>query len=101
MTKPGVIGLRMLAVLCLGALPTAAATVTLNAVDSGFYFASGIHAQSNENYIAGLFTTEHRNFLAFDLAPVSGTIRSATMRLFNPEVLSFFMDMIPPIQPRH
>jgi len=89
MTKPEAIGLRMLVALFLGAFPITAATVTLDAVDSGFYFASGIHAPSNENYIAGLFTTEHRNFLAFDLAPVSGTIRSATMRLFNPEVSQF------------
>jgi hypothetical protein len=79
-------GLKTFALLCMAALTCGGATVTLDALDSGFYFADGRHNPAIENYLTGLFTTEHRSFFVFDLSSVSGTINSATLRLFNPDV---------------
>jgi hypothetical protein len=77
--------------------PTCAgATVTLDAVDSGFYFANGTHNQSIENFLTGLFGTEHRSFVVFDRSSVAGTINSATLRLFNPEVSAFLHGYVSP-----
>lgn len=61
-------------------------TVTLNAIDSGWYNTSGLHNADNDNYIAGrtLAAGELRNFFVFDLSGVRGSITSATFRIFNP-----------------
>ncbi len=90
--------LTILGLACLAtAAPSAAATVTLDAVDSGFYNANGVHTPSNENYITGLFSgLEDRSFFLFDLSGVNGTIRSATLRLFNPEVSQFLHGYVSP-----
>ncbi len=69
--------------------PCHATTITLDAVDSGFYFAEGRHNPSIENYLTGIFGQEHRSFLLFDLSSLNGQIQSATLRLFNPEVSQF------------
>ena len=80
----------------LVAVPSDAAQVTLNAVDSGFYFASGLHNPAIENYLTGQFSSEHRSFFVFDLSSVSGTINSASLRLFNPEVSQFLHGFVSP-----
>jgi hypothetical protein len=62
--------------------PARAATITLNAVDNGAYNQLGDHAGSNPNYFVG-FDGYYvsRNWFVFDLASVSGTIVSASLRL--------------------
>ena len=78
-------------------LPCAAAPVTLDAIDSGFYNASGLHLQTNENFLTGVFLgVEDRSFLLFDLSSISGTIVSAQLRLFNPEVSAFLHGYVSP-----
>ncbi len=61
-------------------------TVTLNAVDSGWYKATGQHDATNDNYLVGHVSTagELRNYFVFDLSSVRGSIRSATLRVLNP-----------------
>ena len=68
------------------ALSLCAQAVTINATDRGFYDSTGSHDFSNTNYFTGepLFGNNSRNFFIFDLAPVSGTVTAATLRLFNP-----------------
>jgi hypothetical protein len=84
--------------LLLGAmaLPCSGATVTLTAIDSGFYASDGSHTTTNENYLTGQLTNERRSFFVFDLSGVSGTIQSATLRLFNPEVSAFLHGYVSP-----
>ena len=73
-------------------LPFAAATaradttVTLSAVDSGWYKPDGSHSADNDNYIAGKVGVagELRNFFVFDLSTIRGPIRNATLRIFKP-----------------
>lgn len=66
--------------LCLGGRPAHA--LILVYVDSGHYQSTGAHTDSNTNYIAGTSAGFHfRNWFVFDLAPVSGTITSASLRL--------------------
>lgn len=88
-------GLALL-LLGAGAYPAAAAPVTLAALDSGQYDAVGSHLLTNENYLTGIFNTERRSFFLFDLSSVSGTINSATLRLFNPEVSAFLHGYVSP-----
>lgn len=71
-------------VLTLSVTAVGAATIQIDATDTGAYQSSGFHNGSNENYITGIFTSENRSFFVFDLAGVSGTITSATLNLFNP-----------------
>jgi hypothetical protein len=69
--------------------PARAAIITVNVVDNGSYNEFGEHTASNINYIAGLAESgchglrlcEYRNWFVFDLAGVSGTIVSASLRL--------------------
>lgn len=73
----------------LAVAPCAAAPVTLDALDSGWYLANGLHLADNENYLTGISRAsarsgEHRSFFLFDLSSVGGIIRSATLRLYNP-----------------
>lgn len=85
--RPAMAAVLMLA---LGTSPAAAAIITLDALDSGFYDSAGAHTLTSPNYLTGTFMgTERRSFFVFDLAPVAGTITSATLRLFNPEVSQF------------
>ncbi len=78
-------------------IPCAGATLTLDAVDSGNYRANGIHAQAIENHLTGLFNqVEYRSFFVFDLSSIAGTVNSATLRLFNPEVSEFLHGYVSP-----
>ena len=62
--------------------PARAATITLNAVDYGLYDELGRHVASNQGYVAGYDGYYvYRNWFVFDLASVSGTIVSASLRL--------------------
>jgi hypothetical protein len=63
--------------------PARAATITLNAVDYGWYNQLGEYLGSNQSYFAGYDAHYHvmRNWFVFDLASVSGTIVSASLRL--------------------
>lgn len=90
------IGLSALFMICVGAAPCHGTVITLDAVDSGFYFANGRHNPAIENYLTGLFGTEHRSFVLFDLSSQNGEIRSATLRLFNPEVSEFLHGYVSP-----
>jgi hypothetical protein len=88
---------RALWLLSLAAIPAPAAPITLEAVDSGAYFASGLHNPGIENYLTGVFQgQEHRSFFVFDFSSVAGTIESATLRLFNPEVSEFLHGYVSP-----
>jgi hypothetical protein len=73
-------------VLTIGMLaassPARAATITLNAVDYGLYNELGQHVASSQGYVAGYDGYYvYRNWFVFDLASVSGTIVSASLRL--------------------
>ena len=58
--------------------------VTLFAVDTGWYNASGTHTPSNINYLVGdALGTNHHNFSVFDLSVLTNDVLSATLRLFN------------------
>src|SRR5205807_2194274 len=70
----------------LGCAPlTWAATITLNATDSGWYDNSGNHPSNNQNYTTGYRagSSTFRSFFIFNLAGVSG-ITSATLSLYVP-----------------
>jgi hypothetical protein len=87
--RPSLLKTGLAATVLLGAasLPCHGATVALDAVDSGFYLADGTHNPASENYLTGLFNVIGRHsFFVFDLSGVSGTINSAALRLFNPQV---------------
>ena len=81
--------LRRLA-LCAGMLliPAAASQAAIiDASDSGWHSDAGNHTTSNENYNAGWNNdTAFRNFFVFDLSGFAGTINSATLRAYNPDV---------------
>src|SRR5689334_14792188 len=88
----------ILSALVTGALllgkTTNAATLTLNAVDSGFYNDAGTFASSNGNYAAGLYITSSppgqlRDFFVFDLSSVSGTITSAKLQILMPNTAGY------------
>lgn len=88
---------RAVLALALGGSPVAAAPLTLDAVDSGQYRSTGEHLFLNQNYQTGVFETiERRSFFVFDLSSVTGTINSATLRLFNPEVSQFLHGYVSP-----
>jgi hypothetical protein len=90
MTRALISGIAVCLLVAAAAKPVAAAPVTIDAVDSGFYFSNGTHNPAIETFLTGLlFGSEHRSFLVFDLSSITGTISAATMRLFNPEVSPF------------
>ena len=90
------IGLSALFLVSVGAAPCHGAIITLDAVDSGTYQASGLHNPGIENYLTGVFRQEHRSFVLFDLSSLDGQIQSATLRLFNPEVSEFLHGYVSP-----
>ncbi len=81
-------GTLSLLALLLVAGRAGAATIVIDATDSGWYDDSGSHTQSNENYLVGWRGAEYRNFFVFDLTaiPLTDTVVSATLRLFEPAV---------------
>lgn len=65
----------------------AAAIVTLNAVDSGWYKSNGLHNDTIENYVAGwsnITGDTYRNWFVFDLTDVTDVITDARLRLELP-----------------
>jgi hypothetical protein len=75
------------AVTGLASVPAFAAALFLEAVDAGFYTASGVHTPASTNYFAGVdwtgtsYTEEHRNFFVFNLGGVTERVTSATVRV--------------------
>lgn len=67
--------------------------VNLSYTDSGWYEESGSHTPDNLNYLVGKCGAPYcidgaaifRNFFVFDLAPVPGTILTATLEVENHE----------------
>ena len=84
------VGAAMLSVSFMLIRPANGATVTLNAIDSGWYKSSGEpQDRDNQNYAAGWFAGqlsrgEYRDFVVFNLSSIQGTIISAELRLYNP-----------------
>lgn len=75
------------AFVCFASAATAwAATITLNAVDSGRYDNLGFHIATIQDYSAGAGPdADVANFFVFDLSGIAqGTISSAALRIFNP-----------------
>ncbi|MEP6635999.1 MAG: hypothetical protein ABJB97_04680, partial [Acidobacteriota bacterium] len=74
-------------ILSLGSV-RADTTVTLNAIDSGWYLPGGQHDAANDNYIAGVVggSGELRNFFVFDLSSVRGQIKGASLHVINPSL---------------
>lgn len=85
-SRPVFLLLALIVLLPLATPVNADTTVTLNAVDSGWYKPDGSHNADNDNYIAGKVSTvgELRNFFVFDLSSVHGPITSATLRILQP-----------------
>jgi hypothetical protein len=79
------IGILILALLLASINGSRADTITLNAAESGFYLQDASHNAGN--YAVGWYTgsipdnVEVRDYFIFDLAPVSGTVVSAFLRL--------------------
>jgi hypothetical protein len=67
-----------------------AGTVTLGAVNSGFYDAKG--GSTSGNYAAGWFvgttSIELRDYFVFDLSTISGTITAATLHITTNQYIS-------------
>jgi hypothetical protein len=68
----------------LFAINAEADTLTLNAIDSGYYTPAGRHSSSNINFAIGTavetgYIFDYRNFFVFDLSTVSGIVTSATL----------------------
>ena len=69
----------------IGAGSAYADTFTLNSTSFGWWDSTGAHTASNTNYGTGdnASNVDHRSFFVFDLSGVSGTITSATLRIFS------------------
>ena len=98
-THVAALGMAALALLAGGMQPAKAQTITLNAVDSGWYDEFGRHTPANQNYLAGrsfVFgiggTLVFNNFFVFDLPAFAQPIASAELRIFNPTNGYFSLD---------
>jgi hypothetical protein len=70
---------------CVFVSTTSAATITLSAVEQGWYDETGFHNPGNTGYTTGWSNgMELRSFFSFDLSGVSGTIVGAALQLLNP-----------------
>ncbi|MCZ8195826.1 MAG: S8 family serine peptidase, partial [Aquidulcibacter sp.] len=56
-------------------------TITLNAVDTGWYDSKGYHIPTNTNYIVGDSNALYRNWYAFNLPTLTAPIVSAQLRV--------------------
>lgn len=62
-----------------------AQSITLNAIDSGWYSSGGFHSPTIENYVVGRRgPLDYNNFFVFDLSGVEKPIASAFLRISNP-----------------
>jgi hypothetical protein len=81
-------GILAAAILVFTAAPSVfAASITLNATDTGQYTDAGFHDPTNPNYLAGQITgfATFRNWATFDLSTLAGqTITGASLALYNP-----------------
>jgi hypothetical protein len=60
-------------------------TITLDAVNSGWYDSFGDHTANNANYLAGTIgTSVFHDYFVFDLSNVTTPITSATLSISNP-----------------
>ena len=78
-----------LLVCCLASTTARAdTTVTINAMDAGWYTQSGLHFQNIKNFLVGhLGQSEFHNFFVFDLSTLPpGTITNATLRVVQKEI---------------
>jgi hypothetical protein len=79
--------------MLFGATCVNAATISLTAIDQGWYTDTGWSIPDNPNYLAGFVlpvptdpnspSGEFRNWFVFDLSAISGNISSATLRAYN------------------
>ncbi len=85
---PGRVRVYLLSALLLTlASASQALTITLDAVDSGWFDQTGAHTASNQNYAVGYDGAgELRNFFVFDVSslPLTETVLSVTLRVWNP-----------------
>ncbi len=80
-----IIVLSVLAVCFFSLFRANAESITLNAIDSGWYSSGGFHESINENYVVGRRDVlDYNNFFAFDLSGIGFTIKSAELRILNP-----------------
>ncbi|UZO76240.1 S8 family serine peptidase [Microcystis aeruginosa str. Chao 1910] len=56
-------------------------TITLNAVDTGWYDSKGYHIPTNTNYVVGDSNALYRNWYAFNLPTLTAPIVSAQLRV--------------------
>jgi hypothetical protein len=88
--------LSLTALAVAGASGSNAATVVLNATDSGWFRQAGQNGNAitpnNQNFFVGTISqnfgggtqlNNYRNFFVFDLAGISGTILSASLQILN------------------
>lgn len=85
-TKAAGISLAAVALLAGSARRATAQSVTLGAVDSGWYDSTGFHDSTNPNYLVGRSSAGavSNNFFVFDVSGLAGAIASAELRIFNP-----------------
>ena len=81
--RPIVLGLTLLGTLSAAA---PARADVINAIDSGWYAATGLHIATNDNSLVGESAGLVRhNFFVFDLTAVADDIVSASIQLYNPD----------------
>jgi hypothetical protein len=67
--------------------PASADTISVSALDSGWYDEGGLNHPDNLNYAVGYSgepNPDARDFFVFDLGSVTGTVIGATLRAYNP-----------------
>jgi hypothetical protein len=75
------------ALILLSATAVRAGTITIPALDSGWYQSDGTaSAVNNQNYVAGVLpgSLETRDFFVFDLTAATQTIIGAQLQAYNP-----------------
>ena len=77
---PGRSALFLAPLLVLVAGTPPAAAVTVAAFDNGWYYAGGSHTTTNTNI---LVRYDFNNFFAFDLSAYSGTVSTATLKIYG------------------
>jgi len=77
--------LSALAACTLAGLPAhALGTVTLDAIDAGFYRGAGSQDPDNTNYNTGDLD-RFRSYFVFDLSAITDDVVSVSLKLFNPD----------------